>query len=179
MNYPTSDRARILFDYDPDVGVFVWRWRPRFEFRHERDWKAFLSRYSGRIAGHLCTDGYWYITVDRCRIGAHRVAWMYCYGEEPNHVDHINGDTSDNRIANLRSVTPMENARNQARRVNNKTGTTGVCWAKDEEKWSAYINTGGRQVRIGYFRDFEEAVEARKAAEEEHGYHPNHGRSSL
>jgi hypothetical protein len=46
----------------------------------------------------------------------HRVAWALHYGDDPYpmHIDHINRNRSDNRITNLRLVTPTQNAANRA-----------------------------------------------------------------
>ena len=55
----------------------------------------------------------------------------------------------------------------QKKRTNNKSGVKGVCWDKQNEKWCAYIGLKGRSKRIGRFHKFEDAVKARKRAEEE------------
>lgn len=81
-------------------------------------------------------------------------------------IDHINGDTLDNRRANLRFATAEQNCRNfgPARR-NNTSGTIGVGWHKGRGKWQASIKLWGKLVYLGIFDDFEEAVDARRRAE--------------
>jgi hypothetical protein len=99
------------------------------------------------------------------------------YGDEPQDIDHINGNRRDNRIANLRAVDRRENMRNARLRSNNTSGIVGVTFSRDRKKWVAQINDG--KVRsLGRFDKFEDAVEARKAAERRAGFHPNHGRPS-
>ena len=44
------------------------------------------------------------------------------------------------------------------------------------QKWRAQIRVDGKRKHLGYFDTFDDAVAARKAAEIEHNYHPNHGR---
>ena len=53
----------------------------------------------------------------------HRLAWLYVYGEFPNgHIDHIDHDTTNNAISNLRDVTASQNQRNASLRKDNKSG---------------------------------------------------------
>jgi len=127
----------------------------------------------GQEAGTFCKDiGYRKVYFDRRVYYTHRLIWKLLYGEDPVEIDHINGNRSDNRITNLRSVSHLENTRNSKRRSGNTSGVTGVFWLKDRSKWRVSIS----QELLGEFNKFEDAVAARKQAEKEHGYHPNHGR---
>tara|TARA_R110001606_G_scaffold190822_1_gene338772 strand:+ start:384 stop:701 length:318 start_codon:yes stop_codon:yes gene_type:complete len=96
-----------------------------------------------------------------------------------DQIDHISGDRSDNRIENLREATQTENSRNMKTLANNMSGVMGVSWDKRERHWIATISDDNSSVRLGRFKSFEDAVAARKAAEVEYGYHPNHGRPAL
>lgn len=49
---------------------------------------------------------------------------------------------------------------------NNTSGYKGVTWVKDKEKWCAQIVFKGKRYYLGYYEKKEEAVEARKEAEE-------------
>jgi hypothetical protein len=80
-------------------------------------------------------------------------------------VDHINGDSLDNRRENLRPSMRHENARNSGTRRNNTSGFRGVHWCKREQRWKAYIRVNGKLIHIGYFDVFAEACAARVAAE--------------
>jgi hypothetical protein len=84
------------------------------------------------------------------------------------HTDHINGDKLDNRLANLRIVTPSVNQANRRRlNRNNRSGTRGVHQNK-HGSWVAQIMVDRKARYLGSFPTREEATEARRAAELEH-----------
>lgn len=90
--------------------------------------------------------------------------------------DHINGNSLDNRRANLRLVTLQENAMN--RRLGNRstTGFKGVSFKKQTGRYEAYICKNGKQKHIGYYNTPEEAHEAYcKVGRELHGEFFNPG----
>ena len=93
----------------------------------------------------------------RVQISLHRILM----NPPPNlQVDHINGDTLDNRRKNLRVVTLRENVINQKLHKNNTSGYKGVSWDKKLEKWETSINPNGKKIRVGFFNSLLEAVEA-------------------
>ena len=83
-------------------------------------------------------------------------------------VDHINGNVYDNRKSNLRVVTQQENTMNQKKPKNNTSGVTGVGFYKKNNKWGASIRCGVNTIFLGLFDNFEDAVKARKEAEEKY-----------
>ena len=93
---------------------------------------------------------------------AHRLAWLYVHGVWPPHeVDHINGDRSDNRIANLRLATRQQNSENRhGAQSNSKTGLVGVSWHKRAGKWQAHIRVKGRTRYLGLFESTQDACMA-------------------
>lgn len=80
-------------------------------------------------------------------------------------VDHINHNTLDNRRENLRICNKSQNAQNMKKRVDNKSGVTGVRWSKAANKWQAVITKNKKVYNLGCYSDFEKAVAARKEAE--------------
>ena len=50
----------------------------------------------------------------------------------------------------------------------NKSGHKGVMWLNNRNKWKAYIGIKGKQISLGYFDNKEDAIKARKIAEEEY-----------
>jgi len=73
-------------------------------------------------------------------------------------VDHINGDTLDNRKENLRICTPSENIRNSKRRSTNTSGFKGVNFQCG--KWMARIMIHQKRYNLGLFDTPEEAHKA-------------------
>ena len=82
-------------------------------------------------------------------------------------IDHINRDTFDNRKANLRICSNMENSWNRGVRKNNKSGVTGVWLNKQSNLWTSYIMYDGDFKNLGVFNNKEDAVRARLVAENE------------
>jgi hypothetical protein len=83
-------------------------------------------------------------------------------------VDHINGNKLDNRKENLRICTHTENMWNTKKPKTNKSGIKGVHWQEDRQKWSAQISYKGKTIPLGRFNCFEDAVKARKQAEQQY-----------
>lgn len=143
----TPERLREVLHYDPATGDFTWLT------------PAQGRRVNGK-AGHV-RRGYLFITVlGHKSIPATHLAWMLTHGHRPNGViDHINGDTLDNRLANLRDVDPKTNAENQRRpQRDNLTGYLGVSPQKG--RYRAQIQHAGRAQYLGMFGTPEEAHEA-------------------
>lgn len=85
--------------------------------------------------------------------------------EKGEVVDHVNKNTFDTRKENLRRTTYSINNFNARLRRKNRSGFTGVFFAKHINMWHAYIHKDKKRYNLGYFKTKEEAVEARKAAE--------------
>lgn len=168
-NIPEPNILRQLLRYNSSTGKFFWRKREGSP--------QFSARYAGKEALTSLRHGYMFGEIFNKPVAAHRVAFTIYYGRHPSgEVDHINGDRSDNRISNLREVTRTINARNMKKSAANKSGVTGVSFYKATGKWQSRIMSDGKYLHLGYFDRFDDAVSARKAAEQEIGYHPNHGR---
>ena len=176
---PTPETLRKLLSYDPDTGLLTWKRRPIEMFATDRAGNSWNTRYCGKPA--FAADngrGYRRGAIFDKHYLAHRVVCAIYHGTWPaDHIDHINGDKLDNRIANLRDVTHAENMQNMATRIDNTSGRIGVSWNGIKGKWHSRIRAHGKDRHIGYFTDIEDAIAARAAAEVKYGYHPNHGRT--
>lgn len=147
----TQDEVRRLFDYK-DGKLF---------------WKVSRGKVSkGREAGYSDAKGYRIVGIKRRHYKAHRLIWLHHYGYFPeNSLDHINRNTLDNRITNLREVSNSCNIRNTGVSKNNTSGVKGVYWHKKERKWYSHVKENGRTRYLGRYDDFDEAILARLTAE--------------
>ena len=153
----TQSQLKSIVKYNKETGVFT-----RFKIN--------------KVAGTHREDKYISICVNYKSYLAHRLAWLYVYGEMPRHfIDHINHDRSDNRIINLREVTSLESSRNLSRDKRNYSGSNGVSFMSSKNKWRARIGVRGTNIHLGMFITKEHAIEARKHAEKLYGFHANHG----
>lgn len=100
---------------------------------------------------------------------AHRLAWLLHYGEWPSrNIDHINGDKSDNRIANLRLCDHQQNGRNRSEPGHNTSGVKGVYWDAKRDRWCSEIMLSRKKRFLGSFAAKYDAIIARKQAELKH-----------
>ena len=132
----------------------------------------------GAPAGRINGRGYVQVGLHGRYYLAHRLIWLLFYGTLPETIDHINGIRHDNRIANLRDVSLQENLKNKVRYSNNSSGTTGVRWVKADQCWRAEIRDNGKLINLGRFKALHDAISAREKAEQDLGFHKNHGLTS-
>jgi hypothetical protein len=145
--------------YNPETGVFT-----------RKQYRSHLAKV-GDIAGWSDTKGYIRIEINHKPYAAHRLAWLYVYGDFPNgQIDHINGQQADNRISNLRVATNSENQQNAGVKRNNKSGIVGVHWNNTRQRWVAVIKVNGQLKHLGVFPEKSDAIAARLEAEKH--FHP-------
>ena len=128
-------------------------------------WK--VSRYSGKnkcklevkvgdVAGTLSDLGYYRVWVPsngdikRRQMMVHRVIWQMFNGliEKTTMIDHINRDSKDNRVSNLRTTNSSLNNQNRKKKSTNKSGFTGVYFRSgDSPCWTAQWMEDGVKVR--------------------------------
>lgn len=131
-------------NYDKQTGEFSWR--RTAPGRRKR-------------VGAIDAHGYLTIRLNYKTYKAHRLAWFYSYGKWPEfYIDHINRDRADNRIENLREVSPAENSQNLTLSIKNNSGYVGVSWSKIMGKWQASIKHKRKKHYLGYFDTPEEAA---------------------
>ena len=85
-----------------------------------------------------------------------------CLVEVP---DHKTRNRLDCRKNNLHIVSRQENSINKGIQSNNTSGYVGVSWNKKINKYRAYIKINYEQIHLGYYENFEDAIEARRQGE--------------
>lgn len=143
----TQDEVRALFAYEPEAGML----RRVLGGKKEYPWRK-IGR-DGRYLAFSHANRTYYL---------HRLVWLYHTGEVPPMIDHIDGDTRNNRIENLRVCSPSQNQYNSKRKAHNRAGYKGVVFhPKCQRKpWQAKIAKAGRVHSLGYYATPEEAAEA-------------------
>lgn len=154
----TQSIARDLWVYDTETGVFTWRIPPGG------------GVLAGAVAGSRDSDGYTQLSYKKTRPKAHRVAWIYVYGDlDPKiEIDHLDHDRANNRISNLRLATRKQNAENMRSRTQR---FRGVHWYEPTSRWAVQFKHCGVQTHLGYFKCLLDAVARRIRAEREHYTH--------
>jgi hypothetical protein len=146
-------RIKQLFDYVSQTGHLYWRAKGR-------------GRVKTRPAGTILSTGYIGVVIGEKRHFAHRICWAIHFGKWPSdQIDHINGIKIDNRICNLREATNSQNGKNARIPSNNTSGVCGVTYDKVNKRWRSIIKVNGKQIHLGRWSSFEDAVVARKEAE--------------
>lgn len=92
----------------------------------------------------------------------HRVLYEEFIGKIPEgmQIDHIDHNTLNNKLSNLRLATHGQNGKNRRSAVNKTSKYLGVYWNKAEQKWHASISPNRRRVHLGYFPEEKEAAKA-------------------
>lgn len=135
---------------------------------------------AGDEAGTKHHSGYIQVKLKGNMYQAHRIIWDLTHPEDPvedsEEIDHVDHVRCNNKLHNLRKVSRFDNLRNKSEYCNNTSGVTGVYWHSVWSTRQAKIRINGVDTFLGNFQDKDEAIAARKAAEEKYGFHENHGK---
>lgn len=135
---------------------------------------------AGAEMGGAAGSKYWTVFLNGKRYLSHRVIYSIHHGEIPEglFIDHIDGDTSNNKIENLRAVPPNVNCRNKnGSKTKSRTGLRGISVRRNVLNGSStkrhsyavarYTDSNGKSViKMFNFSKFESEDEAIKAAHE-------------
>jgi hypothetical protein len=146
------DKLRSVLDYDQYNGKITW--------------KISTGKASaGAEAGSVGLKGYLKITYQGRTYAAHRLAWAIHHGTAPPEIiDHMNGDTLDNRASNLRDGTSGVNQQNQSHSHSRNQSSSYLGVSMFNGRWRAKIYTAGKYVFLGYHPTEEDAAEAYRQA---------------
>lgn len=154
----TQDALKSILRYDEETGLFT------------RIKSLGGKNRVGEIAGTVTPIGYIQIYAFGRYLTAHRLAWLYVYGEFPlSRVDHWDEDKANNRIKNLRLATNSENMQNvSVLRSDNRFGMTGVSINTRGKPFRSRIKVNGVEITLGSFDTAEQANAAYLSAKAIH-----------
>lgn len=149
-------------------GKLFWKHRPISHFTSEANQKRFNSKYAGREAGYINyrtdskVEGFAY---HRVRLWGklqktHRIIFLMHYGYLPETLDHIDGNSLNNRIENLREITIQNNAMNSNTNYNKDVKGVYVSSGKRTYKYRAIIYFEDKPQYVGAFLTESEAQAA-------------------
>ncbi len=138
----TQEQVKELFEYKENS--LYWK-DPLFKTRKDKP------------AGCTLNNGYRQISVKYKKYLEHRLIYLYHHGVLPKYVDHIDGNTLNNSIENLRECTHMQNHFNQKKHKNNTSGFKGVSFHVLSQKWRASVWINYKQYHLGLFDDIKDA----------------------
>ena len=156
MSNLTQELVRSLFEYKD--GELIWK-------------KQIGHRCCiGKSAGNDNGNGYKKVTINGKSYYLHRLIWWYFNGKPPAMLDHVDGNSENNRIENLRPSDKKTNGWNRGLTKANTSGYKGVTWNVRKQKWVASIT-----LQAGVFDSIEDAAEAVKQLRERlHGEYVRH-----
>lgn len=170
----TQKIVRDLLNYDPETGIFTWRYRDRKYFKTDHAQKIWNARYPGKEAGSKSLE-YVIIGIFGRLFSAHRLAFLYMTGSFPSmDVDHIDRNKSNNQFENLREVSKFVNQQNRFNpRTDSRTQIIGAqkSGGKNSKKFYSRIRVNGKYHYLGTFSTADEAGAAYLAAKQV--YHPD------
>lgn len=112
------------------------------------------------------TWGYIYTVIDGEHMALHR--FIIKIDNKAIYIDHINHNKMDNRKVNLRYSDASKNQMNKIITNRNTSGVVGVYWEEKLKKWHAQIVCNKKTYNLGRYDNFDDAVKARKEAEEKY-----------
>ena len=157
------NRERKLNRYDLetyDYGV-GWSNNDNKEFYFDKEDYEKIKDYLWRTNSH----GYIITKYNGKQIALHR---FIMDASSEDIIDHIGHNLVDNRKSQLRIVNKSQNGQNMKRRIDNSSGVTGVYFDSSKNKWIGEISINNKYKRLGCFNNFNDAVKARKDAEEKY-----------
>ena len=135
----TVDFLHQVLSYDKETGKFTW--------------KVSRGNVSAGTAAGVIAEGRISIRVNGKIYRANRLAWFYVTGEWPNgEVDHIDGDSLNDKWTNLRDVSRQVNQQNQRKPlIRNESGLLGVSQNKHTGKFTARVSVNSQIHWLGTY----------------------------
>ena len=157
----TKGRLHELFEYRD--GNLIWKSNPKRGPKR----KGCIVGTKGNRCIHTI--------FDRKRYLVHRLIFLFHHGYLPNCIDHIDGNSFNNKIENLREATLTQNQYNSKTPSHSKSGIKGVR-QRYSGKYYVCIKVHGKERYFGTFDDIELAtLVATEVRNKYHGEFASHG----
>lgn len=144
-------QARLLSVCTPNFETGTMVWHSPSKYHREKQ---------GRNAGcaGYCGKPYWMIKIDGRRYRRGRLMFLAKFGRFPHPcIDHINGDSLDDRLCNLREATVQQNAWNHKPHSRRIQLPMGVRLIPGSGNYQARISCNKKQYHLGSYPTPEEA----------------------
>lgn len=152
----TQEYLQEWFFYDKDKGTLNWK-KKRKRFKLGEPLKG-------------SNNGYLMVCLEGKRYYVHTLIWLFHYNEYPECLDHIDRDTKNNRLDNLRKVTQQQNTLN---RIKSKAVTTvrekNIYYCKQTKFYRCRVVRKPKELRANFRRLEDAVIWVRQAREQLHG----------
>ena len=139
----SKENGRIIFDLD--------------DYEKLKEYKLYIRNHNGKLYGIISIGSKKYF-VHRFILGLHVEKFSI-----DKEIDHINGNSLDNRKSNLRICSRAENMKN----IRKTNKIIGISYSKRDNKFISRIMSNYKTINLGKFDTFEEALFARIKKEKE------------
>ena len=147
--YATINDKFIRINKNDALDIYVWRdcktkpsyWfklKPCFNINKFTNYEYYTIKFNKKI-----------YKLSRIVFKAHNNDWNITDSSKNNQIDHININSLDNRIENLRILTSQQNQWN--------TKAKGYSWSKKHKKWRVRIGIDNKRICLGLFDNEEDA----------------------
>lgn len=138
---PSQTKLRDMFNYNPVTGILIWKPR-KFDTLRANGWN---TKYANKPVSCVNSSGYITVSINKKRYLAHRIIYKLINNDEPNIIDHINRDKTDNRISNLRSASTSLSMHNRK----HKSGNLPQGVQPNGNFYMARINVNNKTIHLG------------------------------
>jgi len=161
--YLELNGLQLRIDSEDSSNIYSWREnksKPSYWFKR----KLTLHTNNEGYKKYCVTINYIQCNVSRLIYKAHNPEWDITDNSDTNYIDHIDRNSLDNRIENLRVLTNQQNTFNREAK--------GYGWKSDKNKWRAYIKVDYNYIHLGYFTEEADAKQAYLTAKEKYHIMP-------
>ena len=162
--YLELNGKQLRIDSEDSFNIYSWREpnsKPPYWFKIKP--QLHINSKSGYKQYRLFVNNKYYI-LSRVTYKAHNPEWDIENNGKTNKIDHIDRNSCNNQIENLRVVTQQQNTFNK--------GAKGYNWKKNRNKWRAEIMVNQKYIHLGYFTEEADARQAYLTAKEKYHLMP-------